>query len=127
RSRARSRGSGTTAMPATEGPVLIVTAFREEFAAVLARARDPRSRGDHVRARIGNTAVAVAMTGDGPCSAGSRASALCETLRPSALLRAGVAGALSPDLRGGEMLVSRRVADSAGDAPPPGPALSGRA
>ncbi|HKA37298.1 MAG TPA: hypothetical protein VKH43_10800 [Thermoanaerobaculia bacterium] len=107
--------------------MLIVTAFREEFAAVLARARDPRRRGDHVRARIGNAAVALAMTGDGPCSAGTRASALCETLRPSALLGAGVAGALSPELRVGEMLVSRRVTDTSGDAPPPDAGLSARA
>jgi nucleoside phosphorylase len=104
-------------MPAIEGPVLIVTAFREEFAAVLSRARDPRSRGDHIRARIGPAPVALAMTGDGPGSAGRRASALCEALRPSALLGAGVAGGL----------VSRRVTDSSGDAPPPDPGLCARA
>jgi nucleoside phosphorylase len=114
-------------MPATEGPVLIVTAFREEFAAVLARARDPRTRGDHVRARIGSASVALAMTGDGPGNAGRRAFALCEALRPSALLGAGVAGALSPDLSVGDMLVASRVTDSTGDAPPPDPALRARA
>ncbi|HKF44942.1 MAG TPA: hypothetical protein VKG01_17735 [Thermoanaerobaculia bacterium] len=104
-----------------------MTAFREEFAAVLSRAADPRSRGDHVAARIGNASVALAMTGDGAKNASRRAAELCEKLAPSALLGAGVAGALSPDLGVGDMLVSRRVTDSAGDAPPPDAALCSRA
>ena len=107
--------------------MLIVTAFREEFGAVLSRAKEPRSRGDHVLARIGGAPVALAMTGDGVRNASRGAAALCEKLKPSALLGAGVAGSLSPELGVGDMLVSRRVTDASGDAPPPDPALCSRA
>ena len=114
-------------MSEIERPVLVVTAFREEFGAVLSRAKDASSRGDYVAARIGASPVAIAMTGDGVRNASSRAAALCEKLRPSALLGAGVAGALSQELGVGDMLVSRRVTDASGDAPPPDPSLCARA
>ena len=40
-------------------------------------------------------------------------------MRPTALLGAGVASALSPGLAIGDLLVSRRIRDSEGDAPAP--------
>jgi adenosylhomocysteine nucleosidase len=44
---------------------------------------------------------------------------LCEAVRPTALLGAGIAGALSPGLAVGDVLVSRRIRDSLGDVAPP--------
>ena len=114
-------------MSGIEKPVLVVTAFREEFGAVLSRAKDATPREDYVAARIGASPVALAMTGDGVRNALRRAAALCEKLRPSALLGAGVAGALSPELGVGDMLISRRVKDASGEAPSPDASLCARA
>lgn len=100
-------------------PIALVTAMKEEFEAVLSRARGARFRGTFVEARIGPADVALCMTGDGARNAGRAAAALCETVRPTALLGAGVAGALSPELAVGDLLVSRRIRDFEGDAPPP--------
>jgi adenosylhomocysteine nucleosidase len=100
-------------------PIAVVTAMKEEFEAVLSRARDARFRGTFVEARIGTADVALCLTGDGAGNAGRAADMLCEAVRPAALLGAGVAGALSPGLAVGDVLVSRRVHDSHGDAPPP--------
>ena len=110
-------------MPDRSGPIAIVTAFREEFGAILSRSRDARFRGAFVEARIATAAVALCMTGDGAKNAGSAAFSLCREVRPSALLGAGVAGALSPDLAVGDLLVSLRIRDGEGDAPPPDPGL----
>ncbi|HJW14927.1 MAG TPA: hypothetical protein VJ776_09530 [Thermoanaerobaculia bacterium] len=110
-----------------ERPVAIVTAFREEFGAVLSRARDARVRAGFVEARIGPASVALSMTGDGAGNAGRVAALLCEKVRPEALLGAGTAGALSADLSVGDLLVSSRVRDSEGDAPPPDKRLLERA
>jgi adenosylhomocysteine nucleosidase len=114
-----SRISARTGMSARSGPIAIVTAFREEFGAVLSRSRDARFLGAFVEARIGTATVVLCMTGDGARNAGSTAASLCERVHPAALLGAGVAGALSPDLAVGDLVVSRRVRDSEGEAPPP--------
>ncbi|HYX19839.1 MAG TPA: hypothetical protein VFA98_03245 [Thermoanaerobaculia bacterium] len=100
-------------MSAGSPRVLIVTAMPEELGALSAR-RLP----DGVRA---------AATGEGPRRAARRAAELCDMHRPSVLLGAGVAGALSTDLAFGEILVARRVCDASGDAPHPDAALSDRA
>ena len=100
-------------------PIAVVTALKEEFEAVLSRARDARFRGAFVEAHIGTAEVALCLTGDGAGNAGRAADMLCETVRPTALLGAGIAGALSPGLAIGDVLVSRRIRDSQGDAPPP--------
>ncbi|HTR02573.1 MAG TPA: hypothetical protein VMN82_05200 [Thermoanaerobaculia bacterium] len=92
---------------------MIVTAMAEELAAFAGRALPP--------------GVLTASTGEGPKKAALGAAALCDLHRPALLVGAGVAGALSPDLAVGEILVSRRVLDAAGDAPPPDAALAGRA
>lgn len=106
-------------MSGRSGPIAIVTAFREEFGAVLARARDARLRGAFVEAKIGTAAVVLCMTGDGAKSAGAAAASLCGSVRPTALLGAGVAGALTPELAVGDLVVSRRIRDGDGEAPPP--------
>ena len=100
-------------------PIAVVTAMKEEFEAVLSRAREARFRGTFVEARIGTADVALCLTGDGAGNAGRAADMLCEAVRPAALLGAGVAGALSPGLAVGDVLVSRRIHDSHGDVVPP--------
>ncbi|MGH9367210.1 MAG: hypothetical protein ACRD3M_06020 [Thermoanaerobaculia bacterium] len=106
-------------MPAAEGgPVAIVTALEEEFDAITGHARDVRFGRDLVAdASIGRTEVVIARTGDGAQRAARGAAALCDARRPSALIGAGVAGALSRDLAIGEILVSRRIRDARGEAP----------
>lgn len=100
-------------------PIAVVTAIKEEFEAVLSRAREARFRGTFVEARIGAADVALCLTGDGAEQAARAADLLCEAVRPTALLGAGVAGALSPGLAVGDVLVSRRIRDSLGDVAPP--------
>ncbi len=111
-------------MSAASRSIAVVAAFREEFGAILSRAREARFEDSFVRARIGTAEVALSMTGDGARNAGRVASSLCEKVRPAALLGVGVAGALSPDLSVGDLLISRRIRDSAGDAPPPDATLA---
>ena len=100
-------------------PIAVVTALKEEFEAVLSRAREARFRGTFVEARIGTSDVALCLTGDGAGQAGRAADLLCETVRPAALLGAGIAGALSPDLGVGDVLVAGSIRDALGDVPVP--------
>lgn len=114
-------------MSETRGSIAVVTALREEFEAVLSRARGARFRDAHVEARIGTAEIALCLTGDGAESASRGAGQLCESVRPAALLGVGVAGALSPDLAVGELLVSSRIRDANGETPPPDGELLSRA
>jgi len=114
-------------MSAARRPIAIVTAFREEFGAVLSRAHDARFEGAFARARIGNAELALCMTGDGARNASRAVASLCDRVRPAALLGAGVAGALSSDLAVGEIVASRRVLDFEGEARPPDAELLSRA
>jgi adenosylhomocysteine nucleosidase len=100
-------------------PIAVVTALKEEFEAVLSRAREARFRGTFVEAKIGTTDVALCLTGDGAGQAGRAADLLCEAVRPAALLGAGIEGALSTGLEIGDVLVSGRIRDSQGDVPAP--------
>ena len=100
-------------MAASPVRALIVTAMPEELTAFAARPLPP--------------GVLAAATGEGPTRAARGAAQLCDLHRPSVLVGAGVAGALSTDLAFGEILVARRVVDSSGDAPAPDPTLAGRA
>ena len=101
-------------MPARpeRGPVAIVTALPEEFEAVGALARD---------------GLAVAASGDGPGNAERGAGALCDAVRPSALIGAGVAGGLSPRLFAGSLVASRRIVSESGEAARPDERLLARA
>jgi nucleoside phosphorylase len=100
--------------------VLIVTALPEERKAIRGRAQDiPFDPTTDAQASIGDAMVVIASTGDGASAAESGAGELCDALRPVALVGAGVAGALSPALSVGDLVVGRRILDSRGDAPAP--------
>jgi len=86
------------------GLALVLTAIPEERS-VIAR-------------RLSGAAVVVA-TGDGPRRAARGAADAIERHRPKVLFGAGVAGALTPGLAVGDILVSARVLDAGGEAPPP--------
>lgn len=108
-------------------PVAVVAAMKEEFEAILSRAHEASAREAFVEARIGSTRVALCRTGDGDANASRAAAALCEAVHPTALLGAGVAGALSTDLGVGDLVVSRRVRDSQADVAPPDAGLLAKA
>lgn len=93
-------------------PFAIVTALPEELQAIGALARD---------------GLAVAASGDGPQNAERGAGSLCDAVRPSVLIGAGVAGGLTPRLFAGSLVASRRIVDEAGEAPRPDEALLARA
>jgi adenosylhomocysteine nucleosidase len=106
----------------------IATALKEERDAILRGARDLRfSGGGLIRARIGGSDVVLTVTGDGAESAWRGAEALCDAVRPAALIGAGMAGALTPGLSVGDLLVALRVLDEAGDAPAPDARLVAKA
>jgi nucleoside phosphorylase len=69
----------------------------------------------------------LGCTGDGPKRAASGAAVFLERHRPSAVIGAGLAGAVSPGLEVGNILASRRVRFAVGDAANPDPALLARA
>lgn len=85
--------------------ILIVTAIPEELGAFAGRTLPP--------------GVLVAATGDGPVRAARGAAALCARHRPSLLIGAGVAGALTADLGIGDLVVAHRVVDRDGETPWP--------
>ncbi len=95
-------------------PLLIVAALEEEVRAIR-------------RALPASPKVVVASTGDGPRRAAWASALLLEQHRPLALVGAGIAGALSPDLAVGDIIASRRVRSGIGDTPPPDPGLLKRA
>jgi adenosylhomocysteine nucleosidase len=110
--------------------VLILTAISEELDldAILRRAsRIHYQWRGAVGARVGETEVVIAATGDGGKRAGATAASLCDSMRPLAVVGAGIAGALSPDLGSGAIVASNRVRDSSGDAPAPDARLLSRA
>lgn len=100
------------------GPTAIVAALPEEIAPL--RARLPqltrtRVRGlDTTLARLGAEAVVLAVTGDGARNAGAGIAALLEVVAVSRLIVIGVAGALTPDLEAGALVVAARVHDDGG-------------
>ena len=110
--------------------VLILTAISEELdiGAILQRAsRIHYQWRGAVGARVGTTDVVIAATGDGMKNAGERAAALCESMRPLAVVGAGIAGALSPGLGTGAIVAASLVRDSSGDSPAPDARLLSRA
>ena len=117
-----------------DGLVAIVTAIPEEFHAIAKcvsygerRRIGRRHRGFLLRGKIAGTPIILAMTGDGEVQAERGLSFLLRETRVSVLIGAGAAGALSPSLGAGEILVAERVVDAAGEAPAPDAALVARA
>jgi nucleoside phosphorylase len=107
--------------------VLIVTALPEEREAIIGRARDVWfDHPTYVGGSIGDARVVIASTGDGASAAERTAGELCDALGPVALVGAGVAGALTPSLAVGDLVVARRIQDSRGEAPPPDAGFVGR-
>lgn len=99
---------------AERGPIAILTAIPEELAGIR-------------RSLAESASVVLTATGDGPKRAASGAATFLERHRPSAVLGAGLAGALSPGLSVGDIVASRRVRFEVGDAATPDPGLLERA
>jgi nucleoside phosphorylase len=99
---------------AEAGPVAILAALPEELEGIR-------------RAVSESHEVVLGCTGDGPKRAGSGAATFLERHKPSALIGAGLAGALTPELAVGELVASRRVRFQVGDAATPDPRLLERA
>lgn len=95
-------------------PALVVTALPEEGRPLL---RTLGRRSD----------VVVAVTGDGAARAGRAMRGLLAELHPEVLVIAGLAGALSPDVRPGEVRLVRELRDDAGAVRRPSPTLLERA
>jgi adenosylhomocysteine nucleosidase len=108
-------------------PVAIVTAMREELRAIPRANVSGSGRGPFRELQIAGTEVVLMMTGDGPGRAERGVAALLEAFRPAALLGIGIGGALTPDLRAGSLVVSRRIRDETGEVPSPDPQLLARA
>lgn len=88
----------------------VLTALPEELGPLLAGASSPiRTARRTYRARLAGTEVLVAATGEGPDRAGRRAADLLGRYRLDALIGTGLAGALSPALREGEVIAAREV------------------
>lgn len=113
------------------GFIAVVTALPEELAPLLARlsgrAAERRDGARLWRGRLGRRPVLLACTGDGNGNALRGARSLLAGGRPEALIGAGVAGALTPDLPPGTIVFGERVFDSAGEAPRAAPAWLDRA
>ncbi len=98
-------------MPDDSRPVLIVAALGRELDAIRRRAAAEtvfRSDGLWIgRGRLGSRQVVLAATGDGARRAGRGMSVLLQQCaRPEVVLTVGVAGAISPDLAVGDLLLA---------------------
>jgi adenosylhomocysteine nucleosidase len=71
--------------------------------------------------------VVFGTTGDGPICGLAGAAALCDAVSPRLLLGAGVAGALSRELRAEDVVVAKRIRDDRGEAPSPDARMVDRA
>ncbi len=96
---------------------LILTPLRAEAGIVLTHLRSarPTSRAGVSRCWVGRgpggTRLAVGCTGWGARRARSRANALAGQFRPERIVAWGVAGALTPTLRAGDLAVCRTIVD----------------
>ena len=62
--------------------------------------------------RLGHTPVILARTGEGRARAMTAAAALLDRFAPRLVVIVGIAGALSPALRPGDLVVADRVCDT---------------
>lgn len=98
--------------------VAIVAALPEELAPL--RARVGSARGPQ---RLAGVPVALIVTGDGAANARRTLESLRATVPIGALLGLGLAGALTPRLRVGSLIVAERVHPPHGDSVPTTAAL----
>ena len=106
---------------------VVLAALHDEIGplkAMLADVRPVMDVGDGAvwRGRWRGREVALAVTGDGDRNARAGAAAALRRVRARVVIAIGVAGALSPELATGELLVAHRVMREHGDAwqaPPP--------
>jgi nucleoside phosphorylase len=110
-----------------ESARLIATALPEELGALLRRAPGGRRVDGAWESSLGGRPVRLACTGSGPRPAARGLDALLEKRPASLVIGAGVAGALTPQLDPGDVVVGRWVRDRDGDAPPSDECWRGRA
>lgn len=84
---------------------------------VLRRCRDLRRRGAAFEGSLGGHAVRVACTGSGPRRAAFALDRMLADGPVSLVVGAGIAGALTPSLARGDVVVGRAVRDRDGEAP----------
>ena len=97
-----------------------------ELRAMLADLRPLAGEGRVQRGRWRGRDVALAVTGDGDRNARVGAAAALRRVRARVVIAIGVAGALSPELAMGELLVAHRVMREHGDGVAGAAALAGR-
>ena len=109
-----------------EPPRLIATALPEELGALLRRTRGVRRRAGSFEGTLGGRRVRLACTGSGPRRAARELDRLLAEGPASLVIGAGIAGALTPGLGLGDVVVARRVRDRDGEAPAPDEGWRGR-
>ncbi len=109
----------------------VVGALPEEVATLLARGRKrrlPTAAGRFFHLALGQRQpLIVGWTGDGAGRAGEGLERLLQQTRIGSLVLVGVAGALTPGLEPGQLIVARQVRDPSGAVPSPDGALLERA
>jgi len=94
----------------------ILAALPEETGPLLARLSAPRRAARRVwRGRIGSSEVCVATAGEGPRRAAETIARLLRDFPFRAILGVGIAGALSPGLREGEIFAAREIRAAGGE------------
>lgn len=97
--------------------LLVAAPLREEAAALVRRLGERRRLGRRLTVgRLGGRDVAVAVVGDGRSRASRGLQSALRRITPSRVLVIGLAGALAPDLRLGELVVADHVVDEVGEA-----------
>ncbi len=104
--------------PVSARSLAIVAPLPEELSGILKRVenRHEEARGDAVWqvGVLGQRSVLLATTGDGARNAEHRLERLLRATRPDRLILIGIAGALSPDLDVGSVVLARRIVSSPG-------------
>lgn len=97
-------------------PIVLVSALREELAPLLQRARvEQRQRVDArplVQGRIGDVPVALTWSGEGEENARETMNMIYRLAPRSPLIAVGVAGALTPELPVGALVLAERIIDA---------------
>lgn len=115
-----SSSSSAVALASRDAVTGIVAAMPEELAPLRARVTGARridgggSGPELVRGRLAGASVVLAVTGDGDRNARAGIASLLSSVSLDRLVAVGVAGALSPDLGAGDLVVSERVVSADG-------------